>query len=162
MKTSNITVYRLNRANKTEQSLFCATGLVGGAAFLLAACLTHSIGGHIFCALLGLASLAVGLLLLLRRRCVVDWQKRTLSDEFKLLRYQVRAREIPLADFDHIRVEHKPRGSETDVYCVYLHKRDGGMIPLRYFSVAEGRDCPEASDFAQKLSSDFGFKVIEK
>jgi len=162
MKTSNITVYRLNRANKVEQTLFCATGLVGGAAFLLAALLTHGLGGHIFCALLGLVSLAIGLLLLLRRRCAVDWQKRTLSDEFNILKYPVRTRVIPFADFDHILVLHKPRGSEKDVYCVYLHKRDGGMIPLRYFSVAEGRDCPEASDFAQKLSSDFGFKVIEK
>ena len=162
MRTSDITVYRLNRANKSEQTLFCLTGLTGGVSLLQAACLTHNTGGRIFCALLGLASLAIGLFLLLRRRYVVDWAKRIVTEEFKLHQYQVRKREVPFADFDNILVQHKPGSSETDTFCVYLRKRDGGMMPLRFFSVAEGRDCPEASDFAERLSDDFGFKVIEK
>jgi hypothetical protein len=162
MRTSEITVYRLNRANKAEQSLFCATGLVGGAAFLLAACLTRGLGAHIFCALLGLGFLAVGVLLLLRRRCVVNWTKRIVTDEFRLLKFHVRKREIPFADIEHILVRRNRRASEMDIYCVYLQKKDGGLIPLRFFSVPEGRDCPEASEYGQKLSADFGFKVIEK
>ncbi|HEV2692356.1 MAG TPA: hypothetical protein VG347_05620 [Verrucomicrobiae bacterium] len=162
MKTSSITVYRLNRANKVEQTLFCATGLTGGTFFLLAACLTHGLGSHIFCALLGLGFSTVGIFLLLRRRCVVDWTKRLITDEFKLLQYQVRQREAPFADFENILVRRNRRASEQDIYCVYLQKRDGDLIPLRFFSVPEGRDCPEAPEYAQKLSADFGFPVIEK
>lgn len=132
--------------------LMCAMALLCGLAALAIGFRVER--GNPFIVGLGSLFLLAGLAMLVPRRTIVDVAARVLRFDSRLFgTYTLWSRVIPFSEFDRVIVR-RVQSPDSDTHFVYLHRRSGRKLLIRYFNVAEGSPCFAAQECAQWLASE--------
>ncbi len=160
MKKIGVTTIPPEPNSDSTHWLFCLVCLFLGSAVLFAAfkendgrLLTGGVGGAFF---------LFGLVMMIRRKCVINWAQSMVVVEFKLFgKYTMRRKQISFSEFDRILISRHGNDDNQPINLVSLRKRAGGKVPLRYFHASGDGVCYEALDFAERLASDLGLEIAE-
>jgi hypothetical protein len=153
VKASKPTLYELHPVSGGMYWLTCAMAFICGLIALVVA------WGNTFIVGLGSLFLVCGLAMLVRRQTNVDATMRVVRFDSKLFGvHTLWSRVIPFSDFDKV-ILRKQRSPESDTHFVYLHRRSGRKLLMRYFTVAEGSPCYAAQECARRLASDLAVEL---
>ncbi len=146
------TPYELHPISGGMYWLTCAMALLCGLVALVMGFRMER--GNAFVVGLGSLFLLSGLAMLVRRQTIVDVAARVLRFDSRLFgTYTLWSRVIPFSEFDRVIVR-RVQSPDSDTHFVYLHRRSGRKLLIRYFNVAEGSPCYAAQECAQRLASE--------
>lgn len=158
-KTGTTTIHPEPHSDSTHW-LLCTICLCCGLAALFAAFRDNN--GRLLTGGVGGAFILCGLVMLARRKCVINWAQSMIVVEFILFgKYTMLRKQILFSEIDSILISRHGNHDNQPISLVSLRKRAGGKVPLRYFNAGDGKVCCEALDFAGRLASDIGLQITE-